>query len=326
MMRRFSSFLLVCFTPLFLYAQEKENPYVITGINDDPNYARFMAQIGIGLETDFHFRTEVPLSAEVRYETKEIPFEFEVSILGSFIGDRRGTFYPNNLSENEFQPYSNFEFGGVFNFSDHSNVEPLLVTIDKKRRRRSSGREELTEYYVVMDGTVRRRWGARWGMFRYAQSITDYDAVGQTIEFPDGTTFPDADNPWEEKPSTDDNYYFTAERHLVGYLGMAFHSSKGLALDVQNHGRRDTEVNLFFYADLLLSVASDIQKLSFGGNLYDLNDATSGVDLNNMGFRVGAKRVDTAIFYSVELGMRPQYFDTKIYTQFLIGYSINRDF
>jgi hypothetical protein len=112
---------------------------------------------------------------------------------------------------------------------------------------------------------------------------------------------------------------------LVGYLGMVFHSSKGLVLDVENHGRRDTEVNLFFYADMLLSVASDIQKLSFGGNLYDLNDATSGVDLNDMGFRVGAKRVDSSIFYSVEFGMRPQYFDTKIYTQFLFGYSFNKN-
>jgi len=325
-MRRFFTCLFLCLAPLFLSAQDEQDPYVVIGMDDDPNYAQFMLQLGFGLETDFQFRSEVPLSAELRYDMEKIPFEFEVSIMRSAFSERGRSFYPDNLSDNEFQAYSNFEIGGVYNFFDRSTTEPMRVTVEKKWRRRSTGKDELTEYYVMVDGTVRRRWGVRWGVFRYAQSITDYDADGQSIVFPDGTTFPDADNPWEEKPSTDDRYYFTAERHLVGYLGMVFHCSKGLVLDIEDHGLRDSEVNVFLYADALFSVASDIQKLSFGGNLYDLNDATSGVDLNNLGFRVGAKRVESKIFYSLEFGLRPQYFDSKIYTQVLLGYSFNRNF
>jgi hypothetical protein len=192
----------------------------------------------------------------------------------------------------------------------------------------SVGDERLSadSYSVFSEGLVRKRLGIRGGVMRYAQSITDYDSDGQSIVFPDGTTFPDAENPWNEKPSTDDNYYFTGERHLSGYIGLQFHRSSGLVLDFEQYGTKDSKVNFFLYADMLINLASDIEKLSFEGQLYDLNNATSGVSLNNIGFRVGAKRVRRNLFYSVEFGMRPQYFKADIYTQLLVGYSFNGNF
>ncbi|MFT6354931.1 MAG: hypothetical protein ACJAXD_001923 [Cryomorphaceae bacterium] len=144
-MRRSIAILLLCLTPLFLSAQENPDPYVISIVDDDPNYAQFMAHLSVGLETDFQFRTEVPLRAGVRYELEEKPWAFETSIIVSLFGDRKNSFYPDNLSQNEFQAYSNFEIGGAYNFSDRSSVEPIAVTIEKKWRRRASGNEELTE-------------------------------------------------------------------------------------------------------------------------------------------------------------------------------------
>ena len=298
-------------------------------VEDQPDFARFMGQIAIGGETDFSFRSEVPVGIYLHYDLKKIPLEFDAGGIISLLSERQRTIYPENLSDNEFQRYSTVQGGITFNFIDHYVKKFVKVTYKVKAFYTGSiGNETLSSnsYSVWREGLVRKRLGIRGGVMRYAQSITDYDSDGQSIVFPDGTTFPDADNPWDEKPTTGDNYYFTAERHLSGYIGLQFHRSTGLELDFKGYGVKDAKINFFLYADMLFNLASDIEKLSFEGQLYDLNDATSGVSLNNLGFRAGVKRLRRNVFYSIEFGMRPQYFEADIYTQILVGYSFNGNF
>jgi hypothetical protein len=124
---------------------------------------------------------------------ESIPVELDASCAMSLFSKRKNNFYGRSLSDNEFQPYSNFEMGGVYNFSDRSQRELIEVKYDSKTRFGFSS-DVRTDYYVSVKGDVRRRWGIRSGLFRYAQSITDYDADGKSIEFADGTTFLDAEN------------------------------------------------------------------------------------------------------------------------------------
>jgi hypothetical protein len=59
-MRQLLVLLALLFVPCFLSAQIN-----YTELYDDLDYAKFMLQIGAGLKTDLHFRTEVPLSIEL---------------------------------------------------------------------------------------------------------------------------------------------------------------------------------------------------------------------------------------------------------------------
>ena len=292
---------------------------------DDPNFATFMGQIGIGLETDFSLRTEVPVTLQFHYDFNTKPVEVDASFMVSFLGDRKGSFYPDNLTDNEYQNYNSFEAGGVYNFFDKTELKSIRVVVGRSTKTKVNYTLK-TEYYVRRDGHVRKRFGVRAGLYRYAQSITDYDAYQQSLNFADGTKLPDADNPWTEKPSDNDHFYFTAERHLATYLGLCYHRSYGMVLDNGPKGKRYARANVSIFADAFIDVASDVQKIGYQGQLYDLKEATSGVDLNNMGFRVGAKRADAIMFYSLEVGMRPQYLKTQFYAQLLIGYSFNRHF
>jgi hypothetical protein len=162
-------------------------------------------------------------------------------------------------------------------------------------------------------------------VYRFAQSLIAFDAVNQSIGFSNGTAFPDPETPWDRQPSTDDKFFFTAERHLAAYIGLVFHSSTGLTINTGGYGKRDNIINLFIYADLLMNLDSDIQKLGYQEQLYDLNEAESGVDFNDRGFRIGAKLVDAWYFVAIELGQRPHYFQSQYYTQFSLGYSFNRN-
>ncbi|MCH2215112.1 MAG: hypothetical protein MK086_08085 [Flavobacteriales bacterium] len=293
---------------------------------DDPDFAQFMLQVGFGLETDFNFRTEVPIYLRGYYDFENKPFALELNLIGSVFSERKNFLFRDNLSDNEYQSYSNVEAGFIYNFSTKTSAEQVGVVYDRKSKYSHILDSWFsTEYRVYPTAQVKRRWGLRLGGFRYAQSITDYDAVGKSIEFSDGTTFPDAENAWEEKPTTDDNFFFTAERHFAAYFGIIFQKSFGTILDVKGYGIRNGKSNFFIYLDGFLNIASDVQKLSFQGQLWDLNDATGGVNLNNSGFRLGMKKVGSKVFISAEVGIRPQYLDAKFYSQFLMGYSFNKN-
>lgn len=291
---------------------------------DDPNYAEFMAQIGLGLETDFTYRTEVPLSIDFHYDLENLPIELDLSFMASVFSERKRSFYPDNLSDNEYQPFNSFEMGGVYNFFDKTEEKSIRVLLRRFRRTKFNG-TQTTEYYTMSNGLVRKRFGVRTGIYRYAQSITDYDSVDRSIEFADGTSFPDAENAWSGGLTEDEKFYFTAERHLAAYFGLCYHRSYAIQIDAGQFGEKRAMANVFIYADMFLDVASDIQKISYNGELYDLTEATSGVDLKNIGFRLGAKKVDPVIFYSFEAGLKPQYFEPQFYLQFLIGYSFNKN-
>ena len=318
-MRRYLFTLGFIATTTSLFAQTDKDV-----LKDDPNYAQFMGQIGFGIESDFTYRSEFPISIDFHYDFEKSPIEVDASFLVGVLGDRKNSFYPDNLSDNEFQNFNSFEMGGVYNFFDKTEAKSIRVVVGRSTRTTASGTYK-TEYYVRKKGMVRKRFGVRTGFYRYAQSITDYDAVGQSINFSDGTTFPDADHTWNGKPSDNDHYFFTAERHLSAYVGMCYHRSYGLTLDAGQYGKKYSRANVFIYADMFVDLASDIQKLSYQGKLYDLTEATAGVDLNTIGFRLGAKKVDPIIFYSFEVGLKPQYLKSQFYGQFLIGCSLNRN-
>ncbi len=314
-------FALVCVViSINVFAQSDQNL-----LTNDPDFAQFTAQIGIGLETNFSHRTEVPISIGFHYDFENAPIELDASFLLSVFGDRKSSFYPDNLSDNPFQNFNSFDAGATYNFIDNTTVKYIKVIVGRKSKSKSWG-EEVTVYTTERKGLVRQRFGVRAGLYRYAQSITDYDAIDRSIKFPDGTTFPHADNAWSGQLTDNEKFFFTAERHLAAYLGLSYHRSHSIAIDAGQSGERRSAFSTFIYADLFLDLASDIQKLGYQGKLYDLTTATSGVDLNTLGCRLGVKRVGGLLFYGFEAGLKPQYLKTQFYGQFMVGYSFNRNF
>lgn len=320
MMRRYFLPVLLFFSACSLFGQSQDD-----GTLDDPNFAKFMGQIGLGVETDFSHRTEVPITIGLHYDFTKLPFEIEAAFNVSVFGDRKNDLYAYNQSDNEYQNFNSFDAGVVYNFFDKTEEKSVRVVVHRSSKEGPTVTTK-TERSVHVAGMVRDRFGIRAGIYRYAQSITDYDAIDQSIVFADGTTFPDAENPWQGAISDGDRFFYTAERHLSTYLGFVFHRSFGRAINHTTYGKRRNMSNRFIYADVLIDLASDIQKLSYQGQLYDLHEATSGVDLSPIGFRIGMKNTDGIIFYKLEFGMRPQYFQKDIYALLSVGYSFNKNF
>jgi len=78
-------------------------------VDDDPNFAQFMGQLAVGFETDFSFRSEVPVGLYFHYDFSAIPVELDASGIFSILSERQRGFYRDNLSDNEFQRYSTFQ-------------------------------------------------------------------------------------------------------------------------------------------------------------------------------------------------------------------------
>lgn len=297
-------------------------------IFNDPNYSNTMIQVYFGFDTDFKLErksVDYPERANITYNIQgshyfsNIPLELSVLYSGDLLNNLKDSYYLN-YSENELYKFNILDIGVTYNFIDNMVDELVEVNIGSKTNFSNNTRTVLVGFY---DGTTRKRMGVHIGMFRYTQSITLGYADGEQVVFIDGTKLP-TDESLDIGVTESYPLFYTTERHLSTYVGLAYHRNNAMKVKLADGRKRYNMKNLIIYGDVLIDVFSDIQKLGYNGELYDFTTATSGVNQTKIGFRLGVKRDFSpkhGAIWAAEVGKRPQYFGDHCYFQFGIGYA-----
>ncbi len=317
------------FLTFYSLAQEQpQNDTLTTGdkiLMNNPNYANLMIQAFILFDTDIILGTkDYPERANATYNLSasyyfdNLPLELMTQYSGSFYDNLKSDYYKNK-SDNLFAKYNLFDFVFTYNFFDKLIDEEVDVTMGSKI---DYSKNERTIYTSRYKGRTRKRIGFRLGVFHYNQPITLGYADGQQVVFDDGTKLPMDQN----MPSGVTGSYplfYTSEKHLSTYFGIAYHRNNGLIIQSDQRKRSNLK-NLIVFADVLIDASSEIQKLSYNDTLYDFNTASSGVNQTKIGYRFGFRRDFSkkhGSFWDLEIGKRPQYFGNHFYFQFGLGYA-----
>jgi hypothetical protein len=276
-----------------------------------------MAQVSILGETDGNFRSLLYLKLRGFYDLSGQNLELSGSHTFGIVDERNPEKNTNffQLNSNEFQKSNITQCGLTYNFVDETETKDIEVKLARGRN---------TEYVTYIPGQMRDRWGARVGIYRYAQSLALIDAPFERLEFEEGLVLPIDSLPLARDPFG----YSFGQRHAAMYLGAAFHRSSALFVSTEKYGNKGARKDLIIYFDAIINLASDIESVAYEGQVYETRNI-SNLAKSSVGFRMGANwwvgsKGGYGMVNDFEIGMRPSYFGSNFYVQLSIGFGATK--